>query len=94
MGARRCTPYGEKYAVDFGKVLAEHGVQIISGMARGVDGMGHRGALLGNGKTFAVLGCGVDVCYPREHIGLYVDILEQGGGIISEMPPGTPPFPQ
>ena len=41
-----------------------------------------------------VLGCGVDVCYPREHIGLYVDILEQGGGIISEMPPGTPPFPQ
>ena len=69
-------------------------MQIISGMARGVDGMGHRGALLGNGKTFAVLGCGVDVCYPREHIGLYVDILEQGGGIISEMPPGTPPFPQ
>ena len=50
VGARRCTPYGEKYAVDFGKVLAEHGVQIISGMARGVDGMGHRGALLGNGK--------------------------------------------
>ena len=42
-------------------------------------------------KTFAVLGCDVDVCYPREHIGLYVDILEQGGGIISEMPPGTPP---
>ena len=94
VGARRCTPYGEKYAVDFGKVLAEHGVQIISGMARGVDGMGHRGALLGNGKTFAVLGCGVDVCYPREHIGLYVDIFEQGGGIISEMPPGTPPFPR
>ena len=47
--------------LSFGKVLAEHGVQIISGMARGVDGMGHRGALLGNGKTFAVLGCGVDV---------------------------------
>ena len=47
MGARRCTPYGEKYAVDFGKVLAEHGVQIISGMARGVDGMGRqRGASL------------------------------------------------
>lgn len=94
VGARRCTPYGEKYAVDFGKILAEHGVQIISGMARGVDGMGHRGALLGNGKTFAVLGCGADVCYPREHIGLYVDILEQGGGIISELPPGTLPFPQ
>jgi DNA processing protein len=94
VGARRCTPYGEKYAVDFGKALAECGIQIISGMARGVDGMGHRGALMGRGKTFAVLGCGVDVCYPREHIGLYVDILEQGGGILSELPPKTPPLPQ
>ena len=56
VGARRCTPYGEKYAVDFGKVLAEHGVQIISGMARGVDGMGHRGALLGNGKNIRGIG--------------------------------------
>ena len=65
--------------------MAEHGVQIISGMARGVDGMGHRGALLGNGKTFAVLGCGVDVCYPREHIGLYVDILEQGASCIIQI---------
>ena len=44
------------------------------------------------GKTFAVLGCGVDICYPREHIGLYMDILEQGGGILSEFPPGTPPL--
>lgn len=94
VGARRCTPYGEKYAVDFGRVLAERGVDIISGMARGIDGMGHRGALLGKGETYAVLGSGVDVCYPREHIGLYVDILEQGGGILSELPPGTPPYSQ
>ena len=94
IGARRCTPYGEKYAVDFAHALAGHGVEIISGMARGVDGMGHRGALLAGGKTFAVLGCGADICYPREHIGLYVDILEQGGGILSEQPPGTPPLPQ
>ena len=94
IGARRCTPYGEKYAIDFGRVLAEHGVDIISGMARGIDGMGHRGALLGKGKTYAVLGSGADVCYPREHIGLYVDILEQGGGILSEQPPGTPPLPK
>ena len=56
--------------------------------------MGHRGALLAGGKTYAVLGSGVDVCYPREHIGLYTDILEQGGGILSEQPPGTAPLPK
>ena len=89
VGARRCTPYGEKYAVDFARMLAACGVEVISGMARGIDGMGHRGALMSGGKTYAVLGCGVDVCYPKEHIGLYVDILEQGGGILSEPPPGT-----
>ena len=94
IGARRCTPYGEKYAVEFARMLAGAGVEIISGMARGIDGMGHRGALLGGGRTYAVLGCGVDVCYPKEHIGLYVDILEQGGGILSELPPGTPPLAQ
>lgn len=94
IGARRCTPYGEKYAIDFARALASSGVEIISGMARGIDGMGHRGALLAGGKTYAVLGCGVDVCYPREHIGLYSDILEQGGGIISELPPGTAPLPR
>lgn len=92
VGSRRCTPYGEKYAVDFGEKLAKSGIQVISGMARGIDGMGHRGALMAGGKTFAVLGCGSDVCYPKEHIGLYVDILERGGGIISEFPPGTPPY--
>ena len=94
VGARRCTPYGEKYAIDFARSLAGHNVEIISGMARGVDGMAHRGALMGGGRTFAVLGSGADVCYPKEHIGLYVDILEQGGGIISEYPPGTAPLPQ
>lgn len=92
VGSRRCTPYGEKYAVEFGKVLAQYGIEVISGLARGIDGMGQRGALMGNGKTFAVLGSGPDVCYPREHIGLYMDILEQGGGILSEYPPGTPPL--
>ena len=92
VGSRRCTPYGEKYAVEFGKVLAQYGIEVISGLARGIDGMGQRGALMGNGKTFAVLGSGPDVCYPREHIGLYMDILEQGGGILSEYPAGTPPL--
>lgn len=65
VGARSCTPYGEKYALEYGKKLAECGIQVISGLARGVDGIGQRGALLGGGKTFAVLGSGVDVCYPK-----------------------------
>ncbi|HIZ74346.1 MAG TPA: DNA-processing protein DprA [Candidatus Mediterraneibacter stercoravium] len=94
VGARKCTPYGEKYAIEFGRKLAESGVEVISGLARGVDGMGQRGALMGKGRTFAVLGSGVDICYPREHMGLYVDILDQGGGILSEYPPGTPPLPR
>lgn len=94
VGARRSTPYGEKYALEFGEKLAEYGISVISGMARGIDGTAQRGALMGKGKTYAVLGCGVDICYPREHIGLYADILENGGGILSEFPPGTPPAPQ
>lgn len=93
VGARKCSPYGEKYAYDFAKVLSESGIQIISGLARGIDGIGQRGALSGRGKTFAVLGNGVDICYPGEHIGLYHDILEQGGGILSEFLPGTRPLP-
>lgn len=92
IGGEELTAYGEKYAVEYGRKLAQAGVDVISGLARGIDGMGHRGALMEKGKTFAVLGCGVDICYPREHIGLYMDILEQGGGILSEFPPGTPPL--
>ncbi len=88
VGARRSTPYGEKYALEFGEKLAEYGISVISGMARGIDGTAQRGALMGKGKTYAVLGCGVNICYPREHIGLYADILENGGGILSEFPPG------
>ena len=62
IGARRCTPYGEKYAIDFARALASRGVEIISGMARGIDGMGHRGALMAGGHTYAGLCCGADVC--------------------------------
>ena len=89
--ARNCTSYGEQMALQYGKCLGHAGVQVISGMARGIDGAGQRGALNGDGTTFAVLGCGVDVCYPRENIGLYMDIQKKGG-IISEFPPGTEPL--
>ncbi|MCL2864004.1 MAG: DNA-processing protein DprA [Lachnospiraceae bacterium] len=92
IGARKCTPYGERNALHFAQELGQSGLQVISGMAYGIDGFGHRGAIQGGGRTFAVLGCGVDVCYPREHIGLYQDILNHGGGIISEYPPGTSPL--
>lgn len=92
VGARNCTPYGEKFAREYARSLAECGIQIISGLARGIDGSGQRGALLGGGCTFAVVGNGVDICYPRENRGLYEDILTHGGGIMSELPPGTPPL--
>lgn len=92
VGARKCTPYGEEMALDYGKYLAGHGIQVVSGMARGIDGAGQRGALNAGGSVYAVLGCGVDVCYPREHIGLYMDI-QQSGGVVSEQPLGTPPLP-
>lgn len=94
VGSRRCSAYGEKYALEYGEYLAGCGLNIISGLARGIDGFGQRGALLGKGQTFSVLGCGVDICYPRENIGLYEDILRQGGGILSEFLPGTAPLPQ
>ena len=70
------------------KPWREPEVAVISGMARGIDGAGHRGALHAGGKTYGVLGCGVDVCYPREHIGLYMDILKNGG-LIAERAPGN-----
>lgn len=91
VGARLCSPYGRAQAYRYARELAAAGVQIISGMARGVDGCAHRGALEGGGDTWAVLGCGVDICYPRENRDLYQDIPRRGG-LISEYPPGRPPL--
>ena len=90
VGARGRSAYGSEVAKRLGKVLSEHGVQVISGLAKGIDGDAHKGALEGSGDTFAVLGCGVDVCYPREHKYLY-EKISGNGGIISEYPPGTQP---
>lgn len=92
VGARRCTHYGEEMALKYGEELARAGVQIISGMARGIDGAGQRGALNGGGTTYGVLGCGVDICYPRENFGLYMDLMREGG-VISEQIPGVKPLP-
>ena len=93
VGARSCTAYGRQMAEVFSKELAEHGVQIISGMAMGIDAAGQKAALDTGGTSFAVLGCGVDICYPREHFSLYQK-LEEEGGILSEFPIGTEPLKQ
>lgn len=91
VGARACSVYGREAALWFGRELAGAGVQIISGMAAGIDGFGHQGALEAGGKTFGVLGGGVDICYPEFHRGLYMR-LEREGGLLSEYPPGTRPM--
>lgn len=92
VGARDCTAYGRDMARMFGYRLAEQGIQIISGMARGVDGWGHQGALESGGKTYAVLASGVEVCYPPSHEKLYRSIQEHGG-ILSEQPIMTEALP-
>lgn len=98
VGARMCSSYGKQQALSFAKSLSEHGVQIISGLARGIDGYSHQGALQGGTPTFAVMGCGLDHCYPPEHKKLLDEIVANGGGILSEYPICTPPlrayFPQ
>lgn len=90
IGARQCSEYGRYMARQFGEKLARAGVQVISGMARGVDGIAQKGALSAGGLSIAVLGCGADICYPEENKELY-DILVKRGGLISEYPPGTMP---
>ena len=97
IGARLASGYGREQARRFARRLASRGITIISGMARGIDGIAQKAALDAGGRSYAVLGCGVDICYPEENRELY-DRLLQEGGIISEYPPGTYPearlFPQ
>ncbi|MBF0331112.1 MAG: DNA-protecting protein DprA [Candidatus Omnitrophica bacterium] len=92
VGARRASLYGLQVAERFAIELAELGVPIISGLARGVDGAAHQGALRAGGATIAVLGCGLDVIYPPEHATLYRQIKAKGC-LISEFPFGTLPLP-
>ena len=90
IGARMCSDYGRYMSREFGKGLALAGVQIISGMARGVDGISQKAAISVGGSSFGVLGCGVDVCYPEENRDIFNSICENGG-LISEYEPGTNP---
>ena len=91
VGARACSPYGTAVALAFGRELAAAGAVVVSGLARGVDGAAHRGAL-DAGDTVAVLGCGIDRDYPRAHASLAAAIAENGL-VVSEYPPGVEPAP-
>jgi DNA processing protein len=94
VGSRRASTYGQNAANMIARDLAERGVTVISGLARGIDAASHRGALEAKGKTVAVIGTGIDLVYPRDHTGLVEEILESGGAIVSEFPLETPPAPQ
>ncbi len=98
IGARNCSGYGSRMAFQIAKELSESGVGIISGLAYGVDRAAHDGALAGQGVTYGIMGCGIDICYPKCHQPVYDKMCETGGGVISEYPPGIQPlswfFPQ
>jgi DNA processing protein len=94
VGSRRATPYGIAVARSFGHTLGESGVTVISGLARGIDAAAHAGVLSSaTGRGLAVLGCGLDRIYPPEHGALARSLLARGA-LLSEFPPGVPPYPQ
>lgn len=94
VGTRRPTPYGNQIAERLARDLADRGLVIVSGLARGIDSSAHKGALASvRGATLGVLGCGVDVVYPKENKKLFAEV-EQRGAVLTEFPIGTFPAPQ
>jgi DNA processing protein len=92
VGARAASDAGRRMARRLGLELAGKGFTVVSGLARGIDGEAHQGALDGGGKTIAVLGCGIDIIYPPQNKQLAETMLQNGGGLMSELPLGTPPI--
>ena len=92
IGARKCSEYGRHMAERFAKGFAERGIDVISGMAMGIDGISQTAALKAGGSSYAVLGCGVDIVYPRSNEQLYKQLVEKGG-VLSEYPPQMEPRP-
>jgi DNA processing protein len=93
VGSRNATPDGLLNARRLARGLSEAGLGVVSGLARGIDGAAHRGALEGPGSTVAVLGCGLDTAYPPEHRDLATEVSRRGL-LLSEYPPGVPPLPR
>jgi DNA processing protein len=93
VGARACSSYGRAVTRSLARDLAAAGLVVVSGMARGIDGEAHRGALDGGGPTIAVLGCGIDRDYPAAHAELARRICETGGLVVSEYEAGVEPAP-
>ena len=90
VGTRRITSYGKQVTEQIATLLARNGITVVSGLARGVDGVAHQAALAAGGRTIAVLGSGVDQIYPPEHRGL-AEKIEHSGVVMSDYAPGTPP---
>lgn len=93
IGARECSEYGRYVAEELGRYLGRLGIQVISGMARGIDGISQQAALSAGGASYGVLGCGVDICYPAQNRKLYEELLQKGG-LLSVYAPGTKPLPR
>lgn len=93
VGTRSCTGYGRELARLYGDAIAHAGWCLVSGLARGIDGAAHDGTVAVGGLGVAVLGSGLDVLYPKEHAALAQRLVELGGGIVTEYPPGTVPEP-
>lgn len=93
VGSRVCSQYGRLVAEEFGRELAKCGVQIVSGLARGIDGIAQNAACNAGGSSFGVLGCGINVIYPVQNKKIYEAILERGG-LISEVSPDAAPLKQ
>jgi DNA processing protein len=91
VGSRKCSTYGQNSAMMLARDLAQRGITVVSGFARGIDAAAHRGALEAGGRTVAVLGTGIDEVYPRDHKKLAEEVLANGGALVSQFPLGTPP---
>lgn len=89
VGARMCTQYGYDQAVLLARRLAQNHVSVVSGLAAGIDGAAQNACLDAGGKSYGILGCGPDICYPRRNRFIY-ETLKEKGGILSEYPPGAP----